>query len=118
MKQSFPSVVTADGTVKICFSDSEASESLEVACVVDLTDFGDVLGIEVLAWQRQLSGGKIVAPSVSENVRWSYDEEIDALSIHLREGYSQVQRPATCVVNLDSSKRVVCLEFPIPYPTR
>jgi hypothetical protein len=118
MKQSFPSVVTTDGIVTIYFSDSEASQSCEVACVVDLTDFGDVLGIEVLEWQRQLSGGKIVAPSASERVRWSYDEEIDALSIHLREGYSQVQRPATCVVSLDGSKRVVCVELSVPSATR
>ena len=118
MRQSFPSAVITDGIVTICFSDSVASQSFKVACVVDLTDFGDVLGIEVLGWQRQLSGGKIVAPSVSEGVRWSYDGEIDALNIRLREGYSQVQRPATCVVSLDSGRGVVCLELSVPSATR
>jgi|ERR1700733_10431820 hypothetical protein len=118
MKQSFPLVVTTNGILTIRFSDSAVCQSFDVACVVDLTDFGDVLGIEVLDWQRQLSGGKIGGVSPSHPPRWAYDEEIDALSICISEGYSQIQRPTSCKVSLDASKGAVCLELLVPAASR
>jgi hypothetical protein len=118
MKQSFPSVVAADGIVTIYFSDSAVSESLEIKCVVDMTDFADLLGIEVLRWGQQLFGAKIVAPSDSKSVRWTYDEDVDALYIRLRHGRSQIQKSTTCSVSLDESKHVICLQLSVPASTR
>jgi len=110
----FPIAVVGDGTVSIRFSDEISSQSVEVACTVDLTDFGDVIGVEVLDWRGQLSGGVIDAPSACGQVRWSYDEEVDAIYIHLMEGRGQIQRSAVGSAKLASNRRVVRLEIPIP----
>jgi uncharacterized protein YuzE len=118
MSHSFPSVEVSEGNLSISFLDSTPSRSVEVSCVVDLTDFGDVIGVEVLDWRHQLSGGLLDAPRASGQVRWSYDEEIDALYVHVMDGRSQTQLPATAKVSLDSRQRVVCLEVPVPSATR
>ena len=110
----FPAVVIGDETVSIRFSDELPSQTVEVVCTVDLTDFGEVIGVEALDWHRQLSGGVLDAPSACGQVRWAYDEEVDAFYIHLMEGRSQIQKSVVGKVSLDSNRRVVLLEVPIP----
>ena len=110
----FPAAAVDDGAVSIRFADQLPSQSIEVKCTVDLTDFGDVIGVEVLDWRRQLSDGVLDAQSVRGPVLWSYDEEIDAFYIHVTEGRSQIQRSAVAEVGLDSNRRVVLLKVPIP----
>lgn len=108
-----PSAVIAGGILVLHFSESSPSRSADVTCTLDLTDFGDVVGIEVLDWQRQ-SGGVVDGPSACGNVRWSYDYEIDALYIHVMSGRSQIQRAVTARAGLDTDGHVVRLDIPIP----
>ena len=110
----FPAATVDDGTVSIRFADQLPSQSIDVKCIVDLTDFGDVIGVEVLDWRRQLSGGVLDAQSARGPVRWSYDDEIDAFYIHLTEGRRQIQRSTVASVGLDSNRCVVRLQVPIP----
>ena len=117
MTEPLPSATIAGGTVSIRFFDSTPSLSVQVTCTVDLTDFGDVIGIEVLGWRQQVSGGLLDAPAAHGQVRWSYDKEMDALYIHLMDGRGQVQRSAIGNVSLDSNGRVVRLQIPIPSGT-
>jgi uncharacterized protein YuzE len=113
-----PVATIRDGNLRICFSDAQSSQSVQIDCVIDLTDFGDILGIEVLDWQRQLSGASIAIPSPDDTTKlnWTYDDEIDALYITLKRGYSQVQKPTKCKVGMDAHKHVVYLELSIPQP--
>lgn len=113
MSESFPAVVNAHGTLSIYFSDSIATRSVEIACVVDLTDFDDVIGVEILKWGGQLSGGRIDVPSPSGQFRWSYDNEMDALYIHVKLGRGQIQKRSAGTVSLDSDQRVLNLEIPL-----
>jgi hypothetical protein len=79
-----------------------------------LTDFGDVIGGEILDWRRHLSGGVIDVPSPSGQFRWSYDDEIDALYIHVTAGRGQIQMRSTGTVDLDSDQRVLSLGVTLP----
>ncbi|WP_263377687.1 DUF2283 domain-containing protein [Granulicella paludicola] len=111
----FPNAAIGDGTLSIRFSDGSPSQSFEVGfSTIDLTAFGEVIGVEVLDWRRQLSGGVLYGPAACGQVRWSYDEEVDAFYIHLREGRGQIQMSVVCRVGLDPDRRVVLLEVPIP----
>lgn len=65
---------------------------LDIDCVVDLTDFGEVVGVEVLDVSRQLAGGVVDPPTLQGEIRWSYDDEIDALYVHVADGRGQMQR--------------------------
>jgi nucleoside diphosphate kinase len=116
MNESMPTVVSADGVISVYFLDSNVTQSIEVACVVDFTDFRVVVGIEILDWHRQLSGGQIGRPSASGQLRWSYDHEIDALYIHTNDGRGQNQERTTCTVRLDANQRVVTVQVPLPSP--
>jgi hypothetical protein len=114
MSTSLPSAELNGTTLFVRFLDSPTASSVEVACVIDQTDFGDVIGVEILDLRRQLSGGVVDGPRSSGRVRWSYDREIDAFYVHVLEGNSLVQTPATSKVSLDAAQRVVLMEIPIP----
>lgn len=118
MSGSLPSMSSNGVTISIQFSDSATFRSVEVDCVIDQTDFGDVIGVEIIGLHRQLSGGLIDAPRTSGGVRWSYDNEIDSFYVHVMEGRSQVQTRVTGKVSLDASQRVVLLEVPVPRAAR
>lgn len=113
MSFDLPAAFQSGELLSIRFLDSVVSESVEVACVVDQTDFGDVIGVEILDLRRQ-SGGLVEAPRASGSVRWSYDAEIDAFYVHVMEGRSQVQTSVTGKISLNSAQRVVMLEVQVP----
>jgi hypothetical protein len=117
MNGLFPRIDISDCMMAIYFMAADAAQSYVVACVMDYTDFGDLVGIEVLDWRKQLSGGRIDGPSTSEYPRWSYDDEIDALYIRTSDARGQNQQRATASVDLDASQRVVALQIALPSPT-
>ena len=118
MTDSLPFAAVNEATLSVRFSDSPPARSVEVACVVDQTDFGDVVGVEILDLRHQLSGGQVDAPQASSRVRWSYDSEIDAFYVRVTDGRSQVQTTIRGKIRLDASQRVVLLEVPVPPAVR
>ncbi|MGH9491127.1 MAG: hypothetical protein ACRD17_11510 [Terriglobales bacterium] len=116
MTGPFPLATVGDGAVAIRFADSAPSEWVRVKCVLDLNGLGEPVGIEVLDWRRQLGGAILDAPKASATARWAYDDEIDAISIHLAPGTAPVQRSAWAAVGLDSRRRVVSLDLRLPGP--
>lgn len=117
MKGLFPRVEISDSMMSIYFMTTDVAQSCVVTCVMDYTDFGDLVGIEVLGWRKQLSSGRIDGPSPSEYPRWSYDDEIDALYIRTSDARGQNQQRTTASVDLDASQRVVALQIALPSPT-
>jgi hypothetical protein len=116
MNELFPRVEISDGMMSIYFMAAEATQSYVVTCVMDYTDFGDLVGIEILDWRNQLSGGHIDGPSASEYPRWSYDDEIDALYIRTSDARGQNQQRTTASIDLDARQRVVTLQIALPSP--
>jgi uncharacterized protein YuzE len=116
MTESFPLAEIADGIMTVRFRESDATKVINITCVVDYTDFGDVVGIEILDWRHQLAGGQIDAPPASGQLRWSYDAEIDALYIHTTDARGQNQRRMTATAKLDAKQRVVIVKVPLPSP--
>lgn len=83
--------------------------------MLDMDDFGEVGGIEVLDWHKQLPRGAVLDTARGCGpVRWAYDDEIDAIYIHVSKARAQVQRSARATVALDHSRRVVRLEVSVP----
>jgi hypothetical protein len=116
MNESFPFVEIANGVMSIHFMASSPVRSLTVSCVIDYSDFGDLVGIELLDWRRQLSGGQLDVPSSSGQLRWSYDDEIDALYLHTSDARGENQQRTTATVQLDALRRVVALTLVLPTP--
>jgi hypothetical protein len=64
-------------------------------CVIDETDFGDSVGVEVLDLRAQLGTGSLPQSPSTGLPTWSYDEEIDALYLRLHAANGQQQRSGT-----------------------
>lgn len=91
---------------------TEPVASFELRCVLDMSDFREIVGIEVLDLNRQLEGGLIDPPQGTGEISWSYDSEFDALYIRVREGRGQVQQTAASLAQVDSEGRVVNISVP------
>jgi uncharacterized protein YuzE len=105
-----PSAAIDLGVLCFRFFDSPAIRSIDIDCVADLTDFGDVVGIEILDLRGQLAGGMVEPPKSDGDFRWAYDEEIDALYLRVTDARGQVQRSLTAQARLDSLGRFVQLD--------
>lgn len=116
MSRELPFADVQSGTLVIRFLDAAVARSVQVECVIDQTDFGDVVGIEILPFRAQLTGGRLEGPQSAGAVRWSYDAEDDALWVHVMKGRSQHQTSIVATVGLDVAQRVVRLEAPVPPP--
>jgi hypothetical protein len=112
MSEFVPSAGIENGVLSIRFRDSDVDRSVDLDCVVDLTDFDDVVGVEILDLRRQLSGGIVEPSPTTGRIRWSYDDEMDAFYVHLTDGRGQVQRSVTCKAHLDPEMRFVQLDVP------
>lgn len=109
-----PSAAVDGDLLRLQFLEDSPSSSVEVKCVVDLTDFGEVIGVEILAVGEQLGGALFEPPGQDTSIRWSYDSESDALYVHVASGPGQVQRNSTARAHLDSSRRLVQLDVSLP----
>ena len=114
MSLEFPSATLRNGTLVIRFQEGVVSRSVQVTCVIDQTDFSDVLGIEILDFRRQISGGLLEGARSASGVRWSYDAEDDAFYVHVMDGRSQIQTSIIGTVGLDVVDRVLLLKAPVP----
>jgi uncharacterized protein YuzE len=108
------SVIIADEVLKIIFSNSLTLVTREADCVIDQTDFGEVVGIEILDFRSQLSGGSLENSDDYDGIHTAYDNEIDAFYVRIRDDASQVQTTARAEVDLDDKNKVVSLKIEIP----
>ncbi|WP_308466737.1 hypothetical protein [Rathayibacter soli] len=77
--------------------------------MVDLTDFNDVVGIEILDFTRQLS--TVLLPDRTPvALRWAYDDEVDAFYVHVHEQRAQQQVNANGIAYLGQLDRLLVLE--------
>lgn len=110
------SATVTNGLLRIRLRDSPVVRTVEIDCVLDYTDFGEIIGIEVLDLKRQLDGGSVEPINDAHPLRTSYDGEIDALYLHVSQGRGQRQQRALARCDLDAENRVIGLEVSVPIP--
>ncbi|HEY5943617.1 MAG TPA: hypothetical protein VIT89_12260 [Solirubrobacterales bacterium] len=102
--------IDEDGSAQVVFKAIEPSQEVPFECVLDLDDFGVVLGIEVLDFKRQI-GVKPPPYDPSKGMpRWSYDEEIDAFYVRFVDRHSPRQEVREGSAFVDPEGSVVSLE--------
>lgn len=105
-----PSVLISDGVLNLRLGPEAGVREVDFDCVIDQTDLGDVVGIEVLDLRQQLGGGQVPIPPSDELPRWSYDAEIDAFYARVGEGRSQVQKAGSGVAHLNGEGLLTVLD--------
>ena len=109
-----PSAFLQDGVLHVVVLDRGPTRTIDVRCVLDQTDFGDVVGVELLDLARQIEGGAIDPAPCTGGLSWSYDAEIDALYVHVAKGPGQIQRSSIASVHIGPMGKVVGLSIALP----
>ena len=90
------------------FASVDPVEDKAIECVVDLDDFGELVGVEVLPFRGQ-SGASV--PLCTENgaPRWSYDPEVDGFYLRLGGERAGRQESVAGVVSVSAQGEMVAL---------
>jgi len=108
-----PRVSISDGVLVIQLSNSVGLRVVPFEGMVTRAHFGDPVGVEILDLKGQL-GSTVTLPAPRDQVlRWSYDEEIDALYVRLSGHGSHGQRRVTGTARLDGWGTLVSLQIPM-----
>jgi uncharacterized protein YuzE len=103
--------VTEDGLVlRIVISAGIGQRSERFDCILDRDDFNDLIGVEILSFNEQLRATVPSAPACRQ-LRWSYDSEMDAFYLHVREGRATHQDKAVAIASIDKDDVLVSMEF-------
>lgn len=108
--------IEGERTVKVSFGESEVVKERTCEGILDSSDFGDIIGLEILFFRDQLKApppkGSAPPGSGTGLPRCSYDQEVDALYLRLSEGRSHKQSKVTVRAGMDSQGEVVQLSVP------
>jgi hypothetical protein len=88
-----PAIEKRDDEIAISFSSAPAARRARFECILDVDDLGDLTGIEILSFRKQLAATLPESPGYGWP-RWAIDDEIDAFYLHLREGRAGHQEKA------------------------
>lgn len=105
-----PSAVISDGVLTLKLTATLGVREIDFDCVVDQTDLGDVVGIEMLDLRQQLAGGRAPTRPFDGFPRWSYDDEIDAFYARVADGRAQVQKAGSGIAHMDVDGLLCVLE--------
>lgn len=105
-----PSVAVRVGVLTVTLAPTSGVTRVDFDCVIDQTDLGDVVGIEVLDLEQQLAGGRAPVPPSDGFPGWSYDKEIDAFYVRVADGRGQVQKAGSGTAYLDQEGQLSVLE--------
>lgn len=108
-----PSAVVSDGVLTLKLATASGVREVDFDCVIDQTDLGHVVGIEILDLRQQIAGGQAPAPPSDGYPRWSYDAEIDAFYVRVADGRAQVQKAGSGIAYLDGKGQLSVLEVGI-----
>ena len=113
-----PRVFYEAGTLRVMFRDpKQVTQSRDVDVAVDLDEFDDPSGIEVLGLCSVLgshAADDLVDLAVGPDVRFGYDRESDAAAIGVAVGSGTRVRkslPRRAVAGLDPDGRLVTIEI-------
>lgn len=115
MKKGYANASRSHGVLTVQFAPSNGPNESSLQCILDMNDFGDILGIEVLDWQKQ-AGGPIGQSPAQGPARWTYDDEVDALYVRLEHGSARIQTKTAASARRDERGLVVALEVQVPDP--
>lgn len=111
MSAPYPRLRVENDMLIIDLVPAAAARRIGFEGVVDRTEFGDVVGIEILDFRQQLNGGT-APPSLGVDLpRWSYDDEIDAFYMRLTDATAAIQRSTIGKVTLDDANQMISLEI-------
>lgn len=99
-----------DGRLRITVSNGTALRTEQFDCIIDRDDFNRAIGVEVLGFNEQLKADVPSSPELGQP-RWSYDSEVDAFYLHVREGRVTHQEKTVGFASFGKDQLLVSVEF-------
>src|SRR5438270_5657861 len=103
-----------DNTLHARLDAGEVASQLSFECILDLSGLGDVVGVEVLDFSRQLEGATPPAAPSGDPFRWSYDTEIDAFYLHVAPANAPIQKKSSGLALLTDQRHLVGVQIKLP----
>lgn len=115
MSNALPRADLKAGRLVVDFAHGAADRRVGFEGIIDRTDLGDVIGLEILDLREQLNGGAAPPRTSTGLPRWSYDKEIDAFYIRITdlEDTASIQVPVVGTAVLDSASQLIRLEVEV-----
>lgn len=114
---TYPNIVREDDSLDVVFSSSDVPLSkVRVRCVLDVDQFGEVIGIEILNLKDQV--GNRCLGAIEETLRkpvgdlhYSYNDDVDAFYLRVSEGRSVDQKAVDAVLVISDKGQVVSMQI-------
>ena len=103
-----PRAETANGVLWMFLAHGRAIREVAFDCTIDLDDFGELIGVEILAFAETFNAHAPPSPG-SGHPQWSYDPEIDAFYLRLSNGSAPRQETKHGLAGIDAMGLVISL---------
>jgi hypothetical protein len=115
-----PRVSIEDGLLVVILVEGPGVERVDFDAVLDQTDFGDLVGLEILDVRTQLGGAAVPSSPLEGTPRWSHDTEIDAFYIRLgvSDDRASIHKSVVGVAEIDQANRLASLQVRVSPPER
>jgi hypothetical protein len=87
-------------------------------CMLDLTETGKIVGVEIFDFRRQLEGATVAPVRGNDEVHWSYDQERDLFYLRIKPQHASNRMKTSGKSRVDSGNRVIGLHVAIPKAKR
>jgi hypothetical protein len=98
------------GLLQVWFSGGRSVNRPSFDCLLNVTDAGEFVGVEIPDCRRQLEDVSFPAARADGAFQWSYDAERDIFSVHLGRPGGLVQKDSTGRARVDGQGSILHLQ--------
>jgi hypothetical protein len=98
------------GTLYVWFGGQQSAERHDFDCLLDVTEAGEFVGVEILDCRRQLVGVTFPPAYASDTTQWSYDAGHDTFHLRLARPDGLVQKKSSGVARVDGQRSFLSME--------
>ena len=100
--------------LSVWLTGDRTSQGPDFDCMLDFSETGEIVGVEIFDFCRQLEGATVAPVRSNDEVHWSYDQERDLFYLRIRPQHASNRMKTTGKSRIDSGHRLIGLHVAIP----
>lgn len=105
-------------SLSVWLTGDRTSKGPDFDCMLDLAETGEIVGVEIFDFRRQLEGATVAPVRGNDEVHWSYDQARDLFYLRIRPQHASSRMETSGKSRLDSGHRLIGLHVAIPKAKR
>jgi hypothetical protein len=105
-------------SLSVWLTGDRTSPGPDFDCMLDLAETGEIVGVEIFDFRRQLEGATVAPVRSNDEVHWSYDQERDLFYLSIKPQHASNRMKTAGKSRLDSGHRLIGLHVAIPKAKR